>query len=544
VENKYDVAIIGAGFAGLYGLYHMRELGLKVKVFEAGTNVGGTWYWNRYPGARVDIESLEYSFSFSDVIQQEWVWRERYAAQPELQEYFNFVADRLDLRKDIQFNTRIESAVFDEAANKWVLKTNTGEQIEAEHCIMATGFLSAPNKPPFKGLEKFKGKQYHTATWPVEGVDFTGQRVAVIGTGSSAVQSIPFIAEQASHLHVFQRTAPYCVPLRNHPMQDEYQKRVKANYVEWRYKERYESFGGWVAVNYQPIPLNTKSALEVSEEERTALYEDRWRNGGLSFYNIYPDIFTNLDANKTLSDFLRAKIRERIKDPELAEKMMPTFPVLTKRLIGDNNYYETFNRDNVTLVDIRNSAIDEITEKGVRVGDQEYEFDAIVFATGFDALTGALTRMDIRGRNGATMKKHWEGGARTYLGMMCSDFPNMYTIAAAGAPTPFFQPILLCEEQIRWVGRCIQYLRKNDIACIEATPEGEDEWGAECEKAVNATLFPMTDSWYIGANVPGKPRAGLAYFGGIKNYRAALAAALIDEFASFKITAKKALAEA
>jgi len=417
-----------------------------------------------------------------------------------------------------------------------MLRSADGERIDAKFCVMATGFLSAPNKPDFKGVSTFQGTQYQTSKWPHEGVDFTGQRVAVIGTGSSAVQSIPFIAQQASQLHVFQRTPAYCVPLRNHPMIEEFQQSVKANYADWRHKERYESFGGWVALNYEPVALMTKSALEVSAEERLAVYEERWKNGGLAFYNIYPDIYTDKAANDTLAEFVRGKIRERINDPEVAAKLMPTFPILTKRLIADTNYYETYNRDNVTLVDIRSTGIDEITPQGLRIGETEYEFDSIVFATGFDALTGALTRMDIRGRNGITLKEHWDGGARTYLGLMSAGFPNLFIISAAGSPAPLFQPILLCEEQIDWVGDCITYLRERDLSTIEATHECEDRWGGMCEAAVNATLFPGTKSWYVGANVPGKSRAGLAYFGGIAAYRQACESAAASGYAEFTIT--------
>jgi cyclohexanone monooxygenase len=537
----YDVVIIGAGCCGLHALHHMRENGLRVRLFEAGSGVGGTWYWNRYPGARVDIESMEYSYAFSDVVQQEWNWSERYAAQPELLRYFNFVADRLDLRRDMQFNTRIESTVFDEATERWVLRTASGDVVNATFCLMTTGLLSAPNKPKFKGLESFKGKTYHTGQWPHEGVDFTGQRVGVIGTGSSAVQSIPFIAKQAAHLHVFQRTPAYCVPLRNHPMPEEYQREVKADYAEWRRKERYESFGGWVAVNYKPIDLMTQSALEVTPEERLAVYEDRWKNGGLAFYNIYPDVYSNKQANDTLADFVRGKIRERIKDPKIADLMMPTFPILTKRLIADNNYYETYERENVTLVDVRTTPIDGITANGVRVGEKDYEFDSIVFATGFDALTGALTRMDIRGRNGETLKDHWEGGVRTQFGMMSAGFPNLFIIAAAGSPVPLFHPMLLCEDQLSWITGCIEFLQERKILSIEATAEAEDQWGGLCEETVSRTLFPLTKSWYNGGNVPGKSRSGLAYFGGMKNYRKMCGDAAASGYAEFRLTKTPAM---
>lgn len=531
--TELDVAVIGAGCAGLCAIYHYPRMGLRARLYEAGSGVGGTWYWNRYPGARVDIESMEYSLAFSEEVQQEWEWTERYASQAELLKYFNFVADRLDLRKDMQFNTRITSAVFDEETNRWVLSASNGERIIARHCVMTTGFLSAPNKPDFKGMENFKGKIYHTGEWPHEGVDFTGKRVGIVGTGSSSVQMTPIIGEQAAHLYVFQRTPAFAVPLRNHPMPPEYQQKVKANYGEWRYKERYQSFGGWIALNYEQVPLVMQSALEVSEEERRAHFEERWKNGGLAFYNTYPDIYSNREANDTLADFLREKIRERVKDPATAELLMPTIPVLTKRLIADNGYYEAFNRDNVSLVDVRKTPIEEFTPKGLRVGDKEYELDAIILATGFDALTGALTRMDIRGRGGVTLKDHWDGGARTHLGLMSASFPNMYIIAAAGSPAPLFQPMLLCEEQIDWVGNAIRFLDKYGFAALEPRPEAEDNWGKLCTEAVGATLFPLTESWYVGANVPGKSSTGLSYFGGIGNYRRYCAEAAASGYADF-----------
>ncbi len=534
--TELDVAIIGAGCAGLYAIHHFKEMGVSTRLYEAGSGVGGTWYWNRYPGARVDIESMEYSLAFSDVVQQEWNWSERYASQPELLNYFNFIVDRLSLRESIQFNTRITSAVFNETTNRWMLETNVGERISAKHCVMTTGFLSAPNKPDFKGMETFKGDLYHTAEWPQGGVDFSGKRVGIVGTGSSSVQMTPIVAEQAEHLHVFQRTPTFAVPLRNHPMPPEYQAKVKANYGQWRYKERYQSFGGWVALNYEPVDLTMGSALDASPEERRAYYEARWKNGGLAFYNVYPDIYSNKEANDTLADFLREKIRERIKNPAIADLMMPSIPVLTKRLIADNGYYEAFNRDNVTLVDIKSTPIEEVTPNGIKVGGQEYEFDCIVFATGFDALTGALTRMDIRGRGGITIKEHWDGGARTHLGLMSSGFPNMYIIAAAGSPAPLFQPMLLCEEQIDWVGDCVKFLDKYNFDALEPTPAAEDGWGRMCTEAVESTLFPMTDSWYVGRNVPGKSSTGLSYFGGIANYRRLCAEAAASGYQDFVLT--------
>ncbi|WP_170234947.1 flavin-containing monooxygenase [Croceicoccus sediminis] len=544
-DAPLDTLIVGAGMAGLYALYHMRERGLSAVVWEAGDGVGGTWHWNRYPGCRVDIESVEYCYSFSDELQQEWEWTERYAAQPELLRYFNHVADRFDLRPSIALNTRVESAIFDEASGLWKVTSENGDVAFARFCIMATGFLSAPNQPQFKGMEDFEGEQYHTAFWPREGVDFSGKRVAIIGTGSTAVQAIPLLAQQASHLTVFQRTPPFAVPLRNCEMPREYLEKVRAEYPEWRRREREESFGGWVAVNFEYADLVTKSALEVSEEERLALYEDRWKSGGLAMYNIYPDTVADPEANATITSFLQEKIRARVDDPEIAELLTPKgYPALTKRLCCDTNYYETYNRDNVTLVDISQDAIDHISKKGVVVAGKEYEVDAIVFATGFDALSGALLRFDIRGRDGVQLKDHWSDGARTALGLMASGFPNMFLLDGPGSPCPLFQPILLSEDQVRWVGDCISYLDGEGRSTIEPTSGFEDDWLDLCSTALNATLFPQANSWYVGANIEGKGPVGLAYFGGINNYWDHCRTSADNGYAGFTLGTKTASAMA
>ncbi|MEN9728222.1 MAG: hypothetical protein RL434_2588 [Pseudomonadota bacterium] len=519
MEKKYDAIIVGAGMAGIYAVYHLRRLGLSLRCFEAGSSVGGTWYWNRYPGARVDIESMEYSFAFSDELQQEWNWSERYAGQAELSRYFEFVTDRFDLRRDMQFNTRVDGAHYDEESNEWEVLTSDGNRHRARYCLMTTGLLSAPNKPDIPGLANFKGAVYHTGLWPKEPVDFSGQHVGVIGTGSSAVQAIPIIAGQARELTVFQRTPAYAVPLRNHAMPEEYQRRVKAEYAEWRRKERYESFGGWVAVDYQPVAPITGSALEATPEERNALYEQRWKNGGLAFYNVYPDVYTNRAANDTLAEFIRAKIRERVKDPATAALLTPDYPILMKRLIADTNYYETYNQEHVHLVDVQKHPIECITETGVQVNGVDHPCDSLVLATGYDAMTGALTRMDIRGKGGESIADHWRLGARTHLGLLCAGFPNLFIIDAAGSPSVVFQPVFVMEEQINWVGECIQNLEASGHVTIEATRAAEDTWSNECERALHATLFPTVNSWYVGANIEGKSHAGLIYLGGMPEYR-------------------------
>ena len=516
---QLDAVIVGAGMAGLYAIHHLREKGLTVQAFEAGTDVGGTWYWNRYPGARVDIESMEYAYSFSKELQQDWEWSERYSAQPELQRYFAHVADRFDLRKHIRFETRVVSAIFDEDRLIWTIRTDQGDVVEARYCLMATGFLSAPNKPAFDGVERYEGEQYHTAYWPHEKVDFTGKRVGIIGTGSSAVQSIPHIAQDAEHLYVFQRTPGYCIPARNHPMPADYQNRVKNDYDRWRHIERYESYGGFVALNYEPAVKVDKSALEVSEAERQAFYEERWKSGGLAFYSIYNDLFTDAKANETLAEFVRAKIRERIKDPALREKLVPDYPILMKRLIADTDYYETFERDNVTLVDVKNAPIEEITATGVKTGGKVYDLDAIVFATGFDAMTGAMLRIDIRGRGGRHLKDHWADGARTHLGLMVAGFPNMFMLDGTGAIGPVYSPILITEEQVEWVAAAIGHLESRQLATIEATEAAEEAYADACREALEGSLFPTVKSWYVGSNIEGKKPYGLIFLGGIEAYR-------------------------
>src|SRR6266540_973269 len=401
-----DAIIVGAGFAGLYMLHRLRGLGLSARVYEAGKGIGGTWYWNRYPGARCDVESMDYSYSFSDELQQEWKWTERYASQPEILKYINHVADRFDLRRDVTLETRVTAAVFDEATSRWTVRTDRGEEVSAQFCIMATGCLSTAQVPKYPGLERFEGTWYHTGNWPHEGVDFTGQRVGVIGTGSSAIQSIPIIAGQAAHLFVFQRTPNFSVPAHNAPLDPDYERSVKANYADFRRQAR-ESRVGFV------VERNDKSALEVSPDEREREYEARWRRGGLGFSSTFTDLLISKDANDTAADFFHAKIRSIVRDPAVAETLLPRhYPLGTKRLCVDTDYYATFNRGNVTLIDLKTSPIEAITPDGLRTRDQSYALDRIVFATGFDAMTGALLAVDIRGRGGRSLKEKWAEGPR------------------------------------------------------------------------------------------------------------------------------------
>jgi cyclohexanone monooxygenase len=528
---QIDAIIVGAGFAGLYALHRLRGLGFSARVFEAGDGVGGTWYWNRYPGARCDVESMDYSYSFSDELQQEWRWTERYASQPEILSYINHVADRFDLRRDIQLSTRVTRAGFDEAASRWTLETGRGDRVSARFCIMATGCLSDAQVPDISGRETFAGRWYHTGHWPHEGVDFSGQRVAVIGTGSSAIQSIPIIAGQARHLFVFQRTPNYSVPARNGPLDREYERSVKANYADFRRQAR-ESRIGFV------VERSGDSALAVSAEERQREYEKRWTRGGLGFAATYVDLLTNQAANNTAATFFRDKIRGIVRDPTIAEAVTPRdYPLGTKRLCVDTEYYATFNRDNVTLVDLRKTPIAAITPKGVRTSEREYAVDSLVFATGFDAMTGALLKIDIRGRGGHTLAEKWEGGPRTYLGLAIAGFPNLFTITGPGSPSVLSNMIVSIEQHVDWIAECLAHLRARGHAAIEATVEAEDAWVAHVNDVGHMTLYPLAKSWYMGANVPGKPRVFMPYIGGVGVYREKCDAVAAAGYAGFRLSA-------
>ncbi len=538
--REFEVVIVGAGFAGLHMLYRARKKGLSVRLYEAGSGVGGTWYWNRYPGARVDIESMEYSYSFSEEVQQEWKWTERYSPQPELVRYAEFVADKFDLKRDIQFDSRVASAVFDEQTARWEIRLQSGEQVRARFCIMATGLLSAPNKPKIEGIESFAGPQPQTSLWPKEGVALEGKRVVVIGTGSSAVQAIPEIAKVASHLTVLQRTPAYAIPARNHAIDDVYQDKIKADYTGLREIEK-NAFGGFVSLSFMDRPVPTKSALEVDEEERIAEYDTRWAAGGLSFYATFTDLLFSKDANETLADYVKAKIRERVKDPETAEKLIPKdYPILTKRLCADTNYYETYNRENVTLVDLRMNPIERITPAGVVAGGTLHECDVIVWATGFDAMSGALDRVDIRGRGGRRLKDHWSEGLRTFLGLMCAGFPNMVYMNGPGSPSAFFHPILLGEYQGEWIEQVIDDLGADPRATLEPRAESEDEWQRHSDELASLSLFPAAKSWYMGDNIPGKPRRMLVYLGSFASYRQHCEEAVANGYPKFRIEGRPA----
>ncbi len=502
---EYDAIVVGAGLGGLYMLHRLRQQGLSVRVFEAGSGVGGTWFWNRYPGARCDVESMEYSYQFDEDLQQEWEWTERYATQPEILRYIEHVADRFDLRADVQLETRVEAAHFGEAAGRWRVGTDRGDAT-ARFVVFATGCLSSVNTPEFPGRDSFRGPVYHTGQWPHEGVDFTGQRVGVIGTGSSGIQSIPILAQQAEHLYVFQRTPNWSVPAHNQKLEAETQQRVKADYAGLRARAKQMPFG----LDTAP---NETSALAVTPEERQREYEARWEHGGLPFMGVFDDLLSNKEANDTAARFLRGKIESIVRDPEIAAKLTPDTVVACKRLCVDTDYYATFNRPNVSLVDVLEVPIREITPTGLRTADAEFELDAIVFATGFDAMTGALLKVDIRGRAGCTLREKWAEGPRTYLGLATAGFPNLFTITGPGSPSVLSNMIPSIEQHVEWIADCIAWVRQGEAACIEATVEAEDAWVAHVNEVAGETLFPSCNSWYLGANVPGKPRVFMPYLG-------------------------------
>jgi cyclohexanone monooxygenase len=530
---RYDVVVVGGGLGGLYALHRLRGLGLNVRVFEAGSGVGGTWFWNRYPGARCDVESLEYSYSFSNELQQEWEWPERYGTQPEILRYINHVADRFDLRRDIQLNTRVISAVFDPAAGLWTVTTDQGDVVRTQFCVMASGNLSTPRVPDFKGVENFQGKWYHTGLWPQEGVDFSGLRVAVIGTGSSGVQMIPQIAAQADHLTVFQRTANFSLPARNAPMDVEREQQHKEEYEARRRSALDTPFG---IAGYPPP---TKTALEASEEERQRAYEAKWAEGGsISFLYSYTDLLVNKAANDTASEFVRQKIRSIVRNPAVAEILAPKdHPIGTKRLCLDTNYYETYNRNNVSLVDVKSDPIIEITATGLRTRDHEYgPFDAIAFATGFDAMTGALREIDIRVQDGPALVDEWHAGPRTNLGLMVAGFPNMFVVTGPGSPSVKTQMILAIEQHTNWIADCLAHLREHGYTRIEADRRAQDEWVQHVNEVADSTLYPLANSWYVGANIPGKPRVFMPYVGGFAGYKQKCDAVAARDYEGFVLT--------
>ncbi len=512
LKADFDAVIVGAGFAGLYALYKLRELGMAVRVYETGDGVGGTWYWNRYPGARCDVHSLEYSYSFSEELQQEWEWTERYPAQDEILRYINHVADRFDLRRDIQCNTKIVSAHFDEESNLWYVSSEAGKTVTARFCIMASGALSASRTPDFEGLDDFKGNWYHTGHWPHEPVDFNGQRVAVIGTGSSGIQVAPMIAAQAAHLTVFQRTPNFSIPAWNHPLTKQVQDDWKRDYPKHRATAKASKSGAL-------YDYSTRSAFDVSADERQREFDVRWARGGANFTHCFNDLFKNKAANDFAADYVRNKIRAIVRDPQIANALIPTDHAIgTKRICVDTDYYAMFNRPNVSLADLRAAPIKRLTKTAILTESRQYEVDAIVFATGYDAVTGALTRIDTIGRNGLSLKDKWNDGPISYLGIMVSGFPNFFTINGPGSPSILTNVVMAIEQHVEWIADCITYMDRVGAALVEATEQAEENWVAHVRELADGTLHVQANSWYMGANIPGKPRVMLPYVGGLGVY--------------------------
>jgi cyclohexanone monooxygenase len=511
VNVHYDAVVVGAGFGGMYMLHRLRGLGLKARVYEAGDGVGGTWYWNRYPGARCDVESMQYSYSFSEELDQEWEWSEKYAPQPEILAYANHVAERFDLARDICFDTSVTTATFDETKRCWFIETNRGDRVSAQFCIMAVGCLSAANKPAFEGLDDFSGQVYHTGQWPHDGVDFTGRKVGVIGTGSSAIQAIPIIAQQAQSLTVFQRTPNYAVPAWNEALDSSYVQSIKADYPALREKARARPTGIY-------FPFNASSALEATDADRANQYEEFWARGGLPFLGAYGDLLFDKAANDTIAEFARAKIRALVHDSATAELLCPDNILGCKRLCVDSGYYQTFNEPHVSLVDISNAPIDRFTPRGISANGAHYEFDAVVCATGFAAMTGSFDRIDIRGRGGLTLVDKWRAGPRTYLGLSTAGFPNLFMITGPGSPSVLASMIQSIEQHVDWMADCIGHLRDIGADTIEATLTAEDEWVDHVNEVAAVSLRSTCSSWYVGANVPGRPRVFMPYIGGFPVY--------------------------
>jgi len=524
--DRFDAVVVGAGFAGMYMLHKLRQAGLSVRVVEAGTDVGGTWYWNRYPGARCDVPSMEYSYGFDPDLEQEWEWTELMAAQPEILRYAQHVAERFDLRRDIVFSTRVVAASFDDDAAEWTVTTDTGRTLRATFVIMATGALSAANLPDIPGIDRFAGTLLHTGRWPKEPVDLA-RRVGIIGTGSSGTQAIPVIAGQAAHLHVFQRTPGFTFPANNKPLRDDVQAAYKEHYREVRERQR-SSVAGFS--NWSPISKASKRPAGTPRPPRQNLRDlgpeqraEAWQQYGFGVFQRFRDVYQDLEANELAVELYADHVRSVVHDGEVAEALIPKgYPLGCKRQVLDTDFYEAFNRDNVTLVDLRRSPIVEITETGVRTTEGHVELDVLIFATGFDAMTGALERIELRGRGGRTVQDAWANGPRTYLGLQVAGFPNLFTVTGPGSPSVLANVIVAIEQHVEWITDCIDHLRSNGLRTIETTDEAAEAWGRHVNEVAEGTMYvaPSCNSWYLGANIPGKPRQFLPYVGGLGRYRA------------------------
>lgn len=525
--KRLDVIIVGGGFGGMYATYKFREMGLKLQSFEAGGDLGGVWYWNRYPGARVDLPSIDYSYSFSPEIEQEWTWSEQFAAQPELLRYIDFVATRLDLRKHFQFKTRVTSAVWDEERQLWTVETDRGERYEAPFCIMATGPLSVPKVPDIPGVEKFKGRLLHAARWPHEPVSFAGLRVGVIGTGSTGIQIVQDVGPQAGELFVFQRTPSFTMPMRNVPLTQEYVTEVKRNYAGIRESARNSTVGG-------TRPQSTRAFFSVTPEQRQSLLEDAWKQGGLAMLGTFGDLMVNQEANEHVAEFVRGKIAEVVQDPKTAEALKPKgYPIFARRPCLDSSYYETYNLPNVHLVDCLTDPIVEVTERGVRNASGETELDMLILATGYDGLTGALIAFDVVGKGGRTVNQKWKEGGRSYLGIMMEGFPNLFMTTGPNGPSALANIIRISEHDVDWIAAAITHMQKKGLATIEPTTKAEDGWMDVVRGLAQSSLINKAKTWWVGANVPGKSQGLTMFIGGFAKYRELCAAAASNEYGGF-----------
>lgn len=515
---RLDAVVVGAGFGGMYMTYRLREMGLSFVSIEAGEDVGGVWYWNRYPGARCDLMCIDYSYGFSPEIEQEWTWSEQFAHQSEILAYANFVADRLDLREHYKFATRVASTTWDESRSLWVVKTNDGAVFEATYCLMATGPLSIPKDPEFPGLDDFQGEIYRAARWPHEPVSFAGKRVGLVGTGSTGVQIVPVVAEEAGELYVFQRTPSFSLPMRNAKLEPEYVAEIKRNYAGIRAAARNSALGG-------VRPSSTRPFFSLPPDQRQSLMEDSWKRGGHAFLGTFSDLLQNPEANEHVAEFVRSKISEVVKDPETAEKLKPRgYPIFARRPCLDTNYYEAYNEPHVHLVDCLNDPIERVTEKGMKTASQEVELDALILATGYDGLTGAMLAVDVTGRGGISLRDKWRDGARSWMGLMVAGFPNMFMICGANGPAALANIITLNEQNVAWICGLIEHMRANGLATVEANEDAESRWMDQVFALAENTLVSKANTWYTGTNVEGKPRGLTLYTGGFLKYSEACAA--------------------
>ncbi len=536
--QRLDVVVVGAGFGGMYAIYKFREMGLKVQGFEAGGDLGGVWYWNRYPGARVDLPSIDYSYSFSPEIEQEWTWSEQFAAQPELLKYIDFVARKLDLRKHFQFNTRVTSAVWDEARRLWTVQTDRGDSFEATYCIMATGPLSIPKEPDIPGVKQFKGRLLHAAKWPHEPVDFTGKRVGVIGVGSTGIQIVQDVGPQAGELFVFQRTPSFTMPMRNVKLEPEYVAEVKRNYAGIREAARNSAVGG-------TRPQSTRAFFSVTPEQRQALLEDAWKQGGLAMLGTFGDLMINQEANDHVAEFVRGKIAEVVKDPVTAEALKPRgYPIFARRPCLDTSYYETYNLPNVHLVDCLKDPIVEVTERGVRTESGEVELDMLILATGYDGLTGALMAFDVVGRGGRKINDKWKEGSRSYLGLMLEGFPNLFMTTGPNGPAALANIIRISENDVDWIAAAITHMDKNGLTAFEPTAAAEHAWMDIVQTLAQRSLINKAKTWWVGANVKGKPQGLTLFIGGFQKYSEYCRAAAQDNYRNFSFERAKKAVEA